>query len=142
MAEREDSVRPSFAELVDRLTIQQIKEVRRPGSGPSSAAEMAALEKALAAEMRARRLRMDGRLIRLVTALAQVNLHIWEARDAMRKDARAFRSGMKLSHQLNALRNQLKNALLAEAGAGRSPAVRTNTDREDLRGWRLSVLDA
>lgn len=142
MAERPGRVRLSFAELLDRLSIQQIKEVRRPGSRGSSAQEMARLERAVDAEIKARRIRITGRLIRLVTALAQVNLHIWEARDAMKGKRGAFRSEMKLSHQLNAIRNQLKNALLAEAGAGRSASVRTNTDREDLRGWRLSVLDA
>ena len=48
---------------------------------------------------------------------------------------------MKLSHQLNSLRNSLKNMLLNKLKKPSNSLVKTNINKEDLKGWHYSILD-
>ena len=48
---------------------------------------------------------------------------------------------MKISHQLNALRNIAKNGLSLIFSNSDKAAVRTNTNKEDLKGWKFSLLN-
>ena len=47
---------------------------------------------------------------------------------------------LKLSHQLNGIRNQLKAALEVELKDEVGAGVPTNTSHEDLDGWLFSIL--
>ena len=138
-AERKNIV-PSFADLIDRLTILQLKEVFYREDRASFAAAMTRIEHDLGAIIKAQQIKFTAPAIRLVVALAQMNLHIWHCRDKMREGGPDFDEQMKLSHQLNGIRNQLKNRLLEAAGSNQVTAIRTNTDREDLLGWDLGIL--
>ena len=48
---------------------------------------------------------------------------------------------MKLSHQLNALRNIAKNKLLLIFNKNKNQDLRTNINKEDLKGWKFSYLN-
>ena len=48
---------------------------------------------------------------------------------------------MKLSHQLNALRNLVKNKLADTLGNKKSANIKTNTNKEDLKGWSYSIVE-
>ena len=132
-------VNPSVAELLDRLTVDQIKEVLDPEHATSYAAEMAKLEHDLDLFLEEGGVRLGGHLIALVIALAQINLHLWRTKDEMQVAPDRFQECMKLAHQLNGLRNQLKNRILEVVGGAPSER-KTNVSTEDLQGWRLSVL--
>ena len=49
---------------------------------------------------------------------------------------------MKISHQLNALRNIAKNELTLILSNKDKSAIRTNTNKEDLKGWVFSLINA
>lgn len=129
-------VRPGPGELLDRLSIDQIKQVKDPANSAAYEAEMARL----AADIDALGAPLTPRLIRLAVALAQINLHIWRAKAVMQAVPGRFAEALKLSHQLNGIRNQLKAALDLEIIGRGGAGVPTNTSREDLDGWVFSVL--
>ncbi len=134
-------INPSVAELLDRLTVDQIKEVLDPEHATSYAAEMAKLEHDIDLLLQEHGVRLGGHLIALVVALAQINLHLWHTKDEMQAVPDRFHECMKLAHQLNGLRNQLKNRILDIVGGVPVPVERkTNISTEDLQGWHLSVL--
>ena len=133
-------VNPSLSELVDRLTVDQIKEILLPPEQESFGKEIEKIEQDLDNILSSSAFRLTSRSLRLVIALAQMNLHIWKTKERMTSDASCFNEHLKLSHQLNGLRNQLKNALLEESGVRKGTPAKTNVGTDNLQGWQLSVL--
>ena len=130
-----------LAELIDRLAIDQIKEIFDSENRESYAEEMRDIEYDIDLIFRERGLKLDARLIRLVIALAQMNLHIWKTKETMQAEPSGFQECMKLAHQLNGLRNQIKNQIMAETGLGEASASKTNVLTDNLSGWAMSILE-
>lgn len=128
----------SLSELIDRLSVNQIKEVLAPHGKESFGRDNRMIEDELERILPEAGLPRPARFIRLIIALAQINLHIWKEKEWMQGDPSRYDAHLKLSHQLNGLRNQLKNALLQEAGIRQM--AKTNTDTDNLAGWCLSIL--
>lgn len=129
----------SFADLIDHLTIDQIKEVLRPRDRKSFGEEMNRICRDIDALITHKKVKLSARFIRVVIALAQFNLHIWHTKETMMKEKNAFESSMKLAHQLNGIRNQLKNILLEESGFADKSGQRTNIGTDNLNAWHVSL---
>lgn len=132
----------TLSELVDRLTIVQLKQVRGTTGAESFSAEMDRIEGSLDATFQRSGIPLNAQLVRLVIALAQMNLHIWLAKERTSTDRVGFSGHLKLSHQLNGVRNQLKNRLLQFALPGERTLAKSNVGVDGLEGWRLSILEA
>jgi hypothetical protein len=130
---------PTFAELIDRLTVDQIKEVLLPQSKDAIADEMAKISHDIDALIKERNIELNSRLIRMVIALAQLNLHIWTLKDRMKEHPEKYDEYLKFAHQLNGTRNQLKNMMLVELNDSEPSAKRTNFDTDGLKGWNISI---
>ena len=131
---------PPFAELLDRMTVDQIKEVTFPDSKASVCDEMEKIFVDVDAFLGERDIALSSTLLAAVIALAQINLHIWNLKDDMQEDEEAYDDKLRLAHQLNGVRNQLKNLLMEELGDTDKSAVRTNFNTDGLEGWELLVL--
>jgi hypothetical protein len=139
MANRERQFLTPFAELVDRLTVDQIKEVLLLTDKECFAEEMERIAHDIDLIVEQRRIPLSARLLRIVVALAQMNLHIWYLKDRMQKDETRYDELLKLAHQLNGIRNRMKNLLLEEAGEREKSAERTNFNTDGLEGWDVSI---
>jgi len=131
---------PPFAELIDRLTVDQIKEVLIPSQAKAAAGEMGKICHDVDLLIQKRDLKLTSRLLRMVVVIAQLNVHIWNNKDRMQQEPEKYLDLLKLSHQLNGLRNQIKNMLLEEAGDHEKSARRTNFNTDGLEGWEISLL--
>ncbi len=130
---------PSFAELVDRLTVDQIKEVLAPSSGGSVADEIKTLENDMDMIIGEQDVTLNARMLRKVIIIAQINLHIWHNKDEMQEDPERYSELLTMAHQLNGIRNRIKNSLLDETGDSTESARHTNTETDGLRGWDISL---
>ena len=139
MANKERQYCTPFAELIDRLTVDQIKEVLIPEQKESFAKEMEMLSHDIDLIIEERWLKLSARLLRIIIVIAQMNLHIWQNKDQMQKDPENYMNLLKLSHQLNGIRNQMKNLLLEETEDRDKSAQRTNFDTDGLEGWDVSI---
>ena len=128
-----------FAELVDRLTVDQIKEVLIPEGKASFAAEMCKLCHDIDLIIEAKQITLSARLLRMIIVLSQMNVHIWYLKDRMQQDPEKYSEFLKLAHQLNGIRNQMKNLLLEEAGEREKSAERSNVATDGLAGWDISL---
>ena len=129
-----------LAELVDRLAIDQIKEVLLPARRESIAAEIQKLEHDIDLLIGEKQLALSSRILRIVIALAQLNLHIWQNKDRMQSLPESeYLELLKFSHQLNGIRNHLKNQLLEATGDLEPSAERTNFNTDGLQGWDISI---
>ena len=139
MASKQRQYLPPCAELVDSLTINQIKEVRLPGQKESFAREMKKITHDIDLLIEERGLKLSARLIRIIIAVAQMNLHIWYNKDKMQENPDKYLELLKLSHQLNGVRNRMKNLLLEELGDKEKASRKTNYNTDGLEGWEISI---
>lgn len=128
-----------LAELFDRLVILQIKEILDSQNIEAYIREIDEVMAAIDAIILPLKRPLDAYLIRLIVSLAQINLHIWHVKDVMRRDPRQFDAMMKLGHQLNGIRNQVKNLMAEEFGVTAPAQKKTNVWTEDLHGWAMGV---
>jgi hypothetical protein len=128
-----------LAELVDRLAVDQIKEVLLSEGKSSYAAEMEILQHDIDLIVAEGNIPLSARLLRIIIALAQMNLHIWLLKDRMQEDPAKYDELLKLAHQLNGIRNRMKNLLLEEAGDREKSAQRSNIGLDGLEGWDVSI---
>lgn len=127
-----------ITELIDRLTIDQIKEVLIFGNKDNFAQEMEKLTHDIDMIIEERNLKLSARLIRIIIVISQMNLHIWYNKDRMQSDPERYSELLKLSHQLNGIRNQMKNLLLEETGDKDKSTIRTNFNTDGLE-WCVSI---
>jgi len=139
MANKERQYLPPLAELIDSLTINQIKEVMIPEQKESFAQEMEKITHDIDLIIEERNLKLSARLIRIIIAIAQMNLYIWHNKDKMQNDPEQYMDLLKISHQLNGVRNQMKNILLEEVGDKEKSARKTNYNTDGLQGWDISI---
>ncbi len=139
MADKERQYLPPCAELIDSLTINQIKEVMIPEQKGSLAEEMGKIAHDIDLIIEERGLKLSARLIRIIIAIAQMNLHIWYNKDKMQDDSEKYMDLLKLAHQLNGVRNRMKNILLEEVGDKGKSARKTNYNTDGLEGWDISI---
>ncbi len=131
-----------MAELIDRLSVDQIKELTFGDGKEAVRSEMKRIEHDIDLIIQEKGIRMDATLIRVIIALAQLNLHIWNNKDTMEgliDNQTRYLALLKLSHQLNGIRNQLKNHLLVVGGDKDAASVRSNFKTDGLEGWDISL---
>ena len=133
-------IRPSVAELIDRLTIDQVKQVFDREGTASVSDEMASIESDLDYLLPNGLGVDDSTFVRLIVALAQINLQIWFAKDAMQTKPDSRLGSMKSAHQLNGVRNRIKNRILALEQRDLQDAGKSNVETDGLDIWEISVL--
>jgi len=94
---------PTVAELIDRLSIIQLKEVFIKDHKEEYAQEIQDIVHDL------NEMNCAGDMIRAIIVLSQFNLHIWHNESAYRKDG--FGAKLELTHALNGIRNTAKNKI-------------------------------
>ena len=132
----------NLSDLIDRLSIDQIKQIEFEKSTKVYENSINKIMASINIDLNKKNYKVNDLIINLLIALPQINLYIWFLRKDIAKKRKSNSKAIKLSHQLNAIRNQLKNKLLNELNKNKDSTQRkTNTNREDLIGWQLSVLN-
>ena len=78
---------------------------------------------------------LNAKIIRMIIILSQINLHIWNNKDEMQRNLdneKEYMKFLKLSHQLNGIRNKIRNILLDEEGISDIGHIRSNFETDGL----------
>jgi hypothetical protein len=124
-----------ITELIDRVTILEIKLVLDNKNSKDYLNEIELIKSDLEFELNKKQIILNTKIVQTLIALGQMNLHIWYIKDQMKlqqNDPLAYANNMKLAHQLNGLRNQLKNMLLVFEDKTTSSQIRSNTEMDGL----------
>lgn len=119
----------TVAELIDRLTILQLKEVFLPENKESYAQEIADIVQDLNHEG------VSGELIRDIIVLAQMNLHIWHNEAEARK-GNPDDNNLWLTHGLNGIRSTARNRIAYRLGERQD--LKVDCLAEDFKDWEIS----
>ena len=107
---RERKYLPTLAELVDRLSIIQLKEVFITEHKKEYAEEIKEILHDIDAILEDGQLYLNAESVRAIVVLAQMNLHIWHNESNYRKGIKEGNS-LELTHGLNGIRNTAKNKI-------------------------------
>ena len=136
------SIKYNFSELVDKLSIIQIKQLINNKQYRSYENTISKILNELELNIsNNKKMILNSKIVNLLNILSQINLFIWILRDEMQISKKNYKQNMKLSHQLNALRNITKNKLLLIFNKDKNQDLRTNINKEDLKGWKFSYLN-
>jgi len=136
---------PTLAELIDRLSIVQLKEVFIPEHKEEYAQEIADIvhdiELLLSAPIdpdsdiiQCVQDWLTGDTIRAIIVLAQMNLHIWHNESEVRKGSGS--GNLALTHGLNGIRNVAKNKIQEIAGGRKDYKI--DCLAADFKDWEIS----
>lgn len=131
---------PNLAELVDRLSIHQLKEVMIPEHKEKYASEMRMIISDLEEIIHEQDIKLTGDLIAIVIAISQVNAHIWYNESKVRSGHNQDVVLLKLTHGLNGIRNQLMNKIASKVGDARQD-YKVDCLAAEFKDWYFSILE-
>jgi hypothetical protein len=125
---------PTLGELIDRLTIVQLKEVKIPQHKEEYAKEINEIVHDINLILEEKE-KVDGEFIRAVIVLAQMNSHIWYNEDNARSGENQGNQ-LLLTHGLNGIRNTAKNRI-QELDGGRKD-YKVDCIASEFKDWEVS----
>ena len=127
---------PTLGELIDRLSIVQLKEVKIPHHKEEYSKEISDIVHDITEILDTnKQLKVDGDFIRAIVVLSQMNLHIWVNEDNARSgDDKG--NQLMLTHGLNGIRNTAKNKI-QELDGGRKD-YKVDCIASEFKDWEVS----
>ena len=127
---------PTLGELIDRLTIVQLKEVKIPQHKKEYQKEIKEIVHDITEILTTtKQLKIDGDFIRAIIVLAQMNTHIWVNEDNAR-NGEDVGNNLLLTHGLNGIRNTAKNKI-QEVDGGRKD-YKVDCIAAEFKDWEIS----
>jgi len=126
---------PTLGELIDRLSIVQIKELKIPNHKEEYSQEIQDIVHDINEIIKEGDFELNGDFIRAVVVLSQMNLHIWVNEDNARSGDNQGNQLM-LTHGLNGIRNTAKNKIQEIEGGRKDYKIDCIAD--EFKDWEIS----
>lgn len=126
---------PTLSELIDRLSIVQLKEVKIPEHKEEYAQEIKDIVHDIDELLKENWKEIDGDFIRAVIVLSQMNTHIWHNESNYRKGIKDG-NNLELTHGLNGIRNTAKNKVQEIVGGRKDYKI--DCLAADFKDWEVS----
>ena len=126
---------PTLSELVDRLSIVQLKEVFIAVHKEEYAQEVENIVHDINLILKNKDIVLDGDAVRAIVVLSQMNLHIWHNESNYRKGIKDG-NDLELTHGLNGIRNTAKNKIQELAGGRKDYKI--DCLAAEFKDWEIS----
>jgi len=126
---------PTLGELIDRLSIIQIKELKIPNHKEEYSQEIEDIVHDINQIIKEGDFELDGEFVRAIVVLSQMNLHIWVNEDNARSGDNQGNQLM-LTHGLNGIRNTAKNKIQERVGGRKDYKIDCIAD--EFKNWEVS----
>jgi energy-coupling factor transporter ATP-binding protein EcfA2 len=126
---------PTLAELIDRLSIAQLKEVFISEHKEEYAQEISDICHDIQLLLRESDNQITSETIRAIVVLSQMNLHIWHNESNYRKGIKDG-NNLELTHGLNGIRNTAKNKIQEIAGGRKDYKI--DCLAAEFKDWEIS----
>ena len=125
---------PTLSELVDRLTIVQLKEVFITEHKEEYAQEIKDIVHDIDMILNDENIKLNGKDVRAIVVLSQMNLHIWHNETKYR--AGEGDGNLGLTHGLNGIRNIAKNIIQENVGGRKDYKI--DCIAAEFKDWEVS----
>ena len=126
---------PTLSELIDRLSIAQLKEVFISEHKNEYSKEISDILYDIQAHLSESNVVLTATDIRAIVVLSQMNLHIWHNESNYRKGIKDG-NNLELTHGLNGIRNTAKNKIQELAGGRKDYKI--DCLAADFKNWEIS----
>ncbi len=126
---------PTLSELIDRLSIIQLKEVFITEHQSEYAQEIKDIVHDIDLILKSNDYEIDGEFIRAIVVLSQMNLHIWTNETNARAGIDAGNK-LLLTHGLNGIRNTAKNKIQEVVGGRKDYKI--DCLAAEFKDWEIS----
>jgi hypothetical protein len=126
---------PTLSELIDRLSITQLKEVFITDHKAEYAAEIADIVHDIQLHLNECKEPITADTIRAIVVLSQMNLHIWHNESNVRS-GKLGPNALALTHGLNGIRNTAKNQIQEVMGGRKDYKI--DCLAADFKDWEIS----
>ena len=126
---------PTLSELVDRLSIVQLKEVFISEHKEEYSQEIADIVHDIQLLLDEQDGIITAETIRAIVVLSQMNLHIWHNESNYRKGIKDG-NNLELTHGLNGIRNVAKNRIQEVVGGRKDYKI--DCLAADFKDWEIS----
>ena len=126
---------PTLSELVDRLSITQLKEVFIQNHKTEYAEEISDILHDIDILLEEKEIVLDAKTLRAIVVLSQMNLHIWHNESNYRKGIKDG-NNLELTHGLNGIRNTAKNKIQEKAGGRKDYKI--DCLAAEFKDWEIS----
>ena len=126
---------PTLAELVDRLSIAQLKEVFITEHKEEYAQEIKDIVHDIDMILEDENVKLSGKDVRAIVVLSQMNLHIWHNETKQR--AGTGDGNLGLTHGLNGIRNTAKNMIQENVGGRKDYKI--DCIAAEFKDWDVSL---
>ena len=125
---------PTLSELIDRLSIVQLKEVFIPEHKKEYAKEISDICHDIQIIL-GESSKINAETIRAIIVLSQMNLHVWHNESNCR-DGIKGKNNLELTHGLNGIRNTSKNKIQETIGGRKDYKI--DCLAADFKDWEIS----
>jgi hypothetical protein len=126
---------PTLSELIDRLSIAQLKEVFITEHKNEYSQEISDILHDIDLTLSEKDVILDSESIRAIVVLSQMNLHIWHNESNYRKGIRDG-NNLELTHGLNGIRNTAKNKIQEKSGGRKDYKI--DCLAAEFKDWEIS----
>lgn len=128
-----------FSELLEQMTVLQLREMLLNKNIETYAKDIKNIEHDIDLIIKEKGLKLTARLLRLTFLIGQINALIWVYKDKMLENEENYLPYLKLSHQVNGIRNVVKNQMLSLIGDSNDGSLKTNTSMDGLENFKVSI---
>ena len=125
---------PTLNSLIDRLSIHQLKEVFLVENKENYSNEIQDIIHDIDMIIEDENIKFDGRTLRAIVVLAQMNTHIWYNESKVRKGDKD--GNLHLTHGLNGIRNTAAN-IIADVNGERKD-YKIDCLAAEFKDWEIS----
>ena len=126
---------PTLSELIDRLSIAQLKEVFIPEHKSEYSQEIKDIVHDIQQHINENKSEITAETIRAIVVLSQMNLHIWHNESNYRKCIKDG-NNLELTHGINGIRNTAKNKIQEVVGGRKDYKI--DCLAADFKDWEIS----
>jgi hypothetical protein len=126
---------PTLSELIDRLSIVQLKEVFIPEHKAEYAQEIKDIVYDIQQHLNENKTEITAETIRAIVVLSQTNLHIWHNESNYRKGIKDG-NNLELTHGINGIRNTAKNKIQEVVGGRKDYKI--DCLAAEFKDWEIS----
>ena len=126
---------PTLSELIDRLSIVQLKEVFIPEYKTEYSQEIKDIMHDIQMIINDNKAVINSETIRAIVVLSQMNLHIWHNESNYRKGIKDG-NNLELTHGINGIRNTSKNKIQEIVGGRKDYKI--DCLAADFKDWEIS----
>lgn len=125
----------TLGDLVDRLSIVQLKEVFIPEYKQEYSQEISDIVHDIQLILEEKDAEITADVIRAIVVVSQMNLHIWHNESNYRRGIKDG-NNLELTHGLNGIRNTAKNVIQESVGGRKDYKV--DCLAADFKDWEIS----